>query len=104
MTCTVPDRASLARHGVTLSEVPGVGHFLMLENPAAASRALGAAIAASPARRECPAGPNRWSRVGWSRDVLRLADAGVDHRGLGHLGPARVSACRWPGTSPRCWA
>jgi len=42
------DRASLARHGVTLSEVPGVGHFLMLEDPAAVSRALGEAIAAFP--------------------------------------------------------
>lgn len=48
------DRASLARHGVTLSEVPGVGHFLMLEDPAAASRALGAAIAAFPGP---PGGP-----------------------------------------------
>jgi pimeloyl-ACP methyl ester carboxylesterase len=42
------DRASLARHGVTLSPVPGVGHFLMLEDPAAVSRAIGEAIASFP--------------------------------------------------------
>jgi pimeloyl-ACP methyl ester carboxylesterase len=39
---------SEARHGVTLSEVPAVGHYLMLEDPAAVSRALGEAIAAFP--------------------------------------------------------
>ena len=54
MMCMVPARASLVWYGVTLSEVPGVGHFLMLEDPAAASRALGAAIAAFPGP---PGGP-----------------------------------------------
>jgi hypothetical protein len=39
---------SEARHGVTLSEVPAVGHLLMLEDPAAVSRAPGEAIAAFP--------------------------------------------------------
>lgn len=38
------DVASLARHGIRTMLVPGAGHFVMLEDPAAFNRALSAAM------------------------------------------------------------
>jgi pimeloyl-ACP methyl ester carboxylesterase len=48
------DQASLARHGIDCVLVPGVGHFLMLEDPARFNRVLAEVVEVLQSRRDDP--------------------------------------------------